>query len=695
MSENNFMSSGRLILQLGEQLIKDEIIAIVELVKNSYDADASKCYIEFLDDEFQKINKITIRDDGCGMSREIIENSWLKLGSDYKKKQLDEKKYSFKYNRLPIGEKGIGRLGLSKLGDIVRIITKQKNAKELEFIVNWREFEKSSNIEKIQITINENKNGKIFKEEEEGTYIEVSSLKNDWDKSLLRKVYKEILNLQSPFNKPSSFDIIYRCPNRLEVLKDIPKIKDILDSYLYKATFKIEESIAEIKYEFKPLEGMDKLEKKMIKVSIPLVKKGKSAKETIYYKLDKEKLSEIKGEILIFDKSHNILKNFVKKPNMLKSYLNDNGGIKVFRDGTRIYDYGSKGNDWLDFDRDRVNFPGEHLSNSIILGTIELGRETSKGLAEKTNREGFVENRTYEEFIEVLKIVLNEITRYRNQDKLLVRKLYDQAILQEPVISKISIIENQIKELEIDEKKKKKICDELGKLEKEYKDVQHTLSKCASQGLSLGIIIHELEKRVLELVERSVCVNDNQIVSLIKNISGLLVGYKEIIKIGVYKKLNIVKTISSAIANVEYRLKLHNVELVCNYKGKEGITFYGKEPLIISSIINIIDNSIYWLEFYNILNKKIYVDIVLYNGNNAILIADNGKGFIKSISPEMSLQPLISGKDEIGVGLGLYIVNESMKSQNGYVDFDMDNSFELSEEYKLGVKALLVFKGER
>lgn len=693
--ENNFMSSGRLILQLGEQLIKDEVIAIVELVKNSYDADASKCYIEFLGNNPGEIEKITIKDNGCGMSQDIIEKSWLRLGSDYKKKQLNEKIYSPKYGRLPIGEKGIGRLGLSKLGSVAKIVTKQKDLKELEFTVNWKDFEKSSNIESIQIQIYENQEGKIFKEDEEGTYIEISLLKNDWNKSLLRKVYKEILNLQSPFNKPSSFDIVYRCPDRLDVLRDVPKIKDMLESYLYKATFTITNDTADINYEFKPLEGMNKLEKKDIKISIPLIKKGKSIKDTIHYKLDEKNLSKIKGEILIFDKSHNILKNFIKKPNILKSYLNENGGIKVFRDGTRIYDYGSKGSDWLDFDRDRVNFPGEHLSNSIIIGAIELGRETSEGLAEKTNREGFVENKTYEDFIEILKIVLNEITRYRNKDKFLVRKLYDQTVLQEPVISKISTIENQIKELEIDDKKKKKIYTELDKLEKEYRGVQHTLSKCASQGLSLGIIIHELEKRVLELVERSSGVNDEQIVSLIKNISGLLIGYKEIIKIGSYKKLNIVKTISSAIANVEYRMRIHEVELVSDYKAKEGINFSGKEPLIISSIINIIDNSIYWLEFYNILNKKIYIDIVSYNGNNAILIADNGKGFIDSISPEMSLQPLISGKDDIGVGLGLYIVNESMKSQNGYITFDTCNEFELPKEYEFGVKALLVFKGEK
>lgn len=64
-----------------------------------------------------------------------------------------------------------------------------------------------------------------------------------------------------------------------------------------------------------------------------------------------------------------------------------------------------------------------------------------------------------------------------------------------------------------------------------------------------------------------------------------------------HTKINIVQVISSAIANVEYRLKVHEIELINNYISKAGISFKGKEPLIISSIINILDNSIYWLEF--------------------------------------------------------------------------------------------------
>jgi len=110
-----FEPRARLLLQLGDQLIKNNVIAIIELVKNSYDADATKVdvYMENVDSETEGV--IIIEDDGIGMSADIVENVWLEPGSDFKRKQIEANQFSKKFNRLPIGEKGIGRFGVHKL----------------------------------------------------------------------------------------------------------------------------------------------------------------------------------------------------------------------------------------------------------------------------------------------------------------------------------------------------------------------------------------------------------------------------------------------------------------------------------------------------------------------------------------------------------------------------------------------------
>ena len=97
----------------------------------------------------------------------------------------------------------------------------------------------------------------------------------------------------------------------------------------------------------------------------------------------------------VFDRDPNITRLLMGSKSQLKTYLDNNGGVRIYRDGVRVYDYGEKGNDWLDLDLRRVNRPATRISNNIVVGAIFLNREDSEDLVEKTNREGFVEKAAY------------------------------------------------------------------------------------------------------------------------------------------------------------------------------------------------------------------------------------------------------------------------------------------------------------
>ena len=107
-SKSVFKPRARLLLQLGDQLIKNENIAVLELVKNSYDADSRNVTIKMERVDDKGVGRIEILDDGVGMNEEVIKNAWLEPGSDYKEMQYKKNQRTPKYNRLPIGEKGIG-----------------------------------------------------------------------------------------------------------------------------------------------------------------------------------------------------------------------------------------------------------------------------------------------------------------------------------------------------------------------------------------------------------------------------------------------------------------------------------------------------------------------------------------------------------------------------------------------------------
>ena len=128
----SFKTRARIINQLGEQLIKNESIALLELIKNSYDADASTCLVEMVRPDNKLNGVIEVLDDGVGMDFSTLKTAWLEIGTSYKDdlRTNTQTRRSEKYHRLRLGEKGIGRLGVHRLGKKVEIVTRKKECKE-------------------------------------------------------------------------------------------------------------------------------------------------------------------------------------------------------------------------------------------------------------------------------------------------------------------------------------------------------------------------------------------------------------------------------------------------------------------------------------------------------------------------------------------------------------------------------------
>ena len=125
-----FRPKAQILLQLGEQLIKSESIAILELIKNSYDADATSVMVTMNDVDDREKGTIEIVDNGTGMDLYTVQNIWMEPGNTHKKEIVATSKRSA-LGRLPIGEKGIGRFGVHKLGKKIEMVTRSKDAMEV------------------------------------------------------------------------------------------------------------------------------------------------------------------------------------------------------------------------------------------------------------------------------------------------------------------------------------------------------------------------------------------------------------------------------------------------------------------------------------------------------------------------------------------------------------------------------------
>lgn len=694
----NFQPKARLLLQLGDQLIRSESIALLEIVKNSYDAKASVVRVFMKNVDIPSSGEIVIEDDGIGMDAEIIKNVWMQPGTDYKLKVIQSAKDSDRTGRIPIGEKGIGRFGVHKLGYQIELVSRKEGKKEIVLKVNWKDFETDDLLDNILVTLKERDKPEHFTGKKTGTKVIIRDLRNAWTKEAVREVYRSVNSLSSPFETLDSFKVLFNL-DRQEWLAGLVTFEDIKDHALYYAECLIKDNVIKhLKYEFRPWDTMPKLhgrkhELKNIRMVEEVLNDSTGKMEWVDIDLSTHKIGIIKFKLLIFDRTSKILSLGLTDKKGFRDYLNVNGGVRVFRSGIRVYDYGELSNDWLGLDIRRVNQPGKTLSNNIIIGAVYLDRVDSCNLEEKTNREGFVENVAYSKFLAAINFALDKILTERNFDKEKVRKLYSPDSPGEPVIGNLKILHDKI----IKEIPKGKFRDELIKIiknvEDDYKTINEIYTRSASAGLSLGIVIHEVEKIIDELLA---AVNETpshkHIVSLVKILHKTVSDYAGVIKQSSKSKEDLVEIIDQALSNIQFRIKAHKIEILKRYKDRTRINAVIKcaPNLIISTIINLIDNSIWWQNYANVKDKKIIIDITEeHKGYISIIIADNGPGF--SIPPEEAVKPFISDKPG-GMGLGLHLAYEVMNGQGGELIFPEPDDYDIPSGFKHGAILLLAFK---
>lgn len=283
---------------------------------------------------------------------------------------------------------------------------------------------------------------------------------------------------------------------------------------------------------------------------------------------------------------------------------------------------------------------------------------------------------------------MNIVETLRFEDKSHIRQLYGPTAKSEPVLNVIGdlkkFVDEKIREIPI----RNHINKYLLKIEADYKIVCDNLLKAAGAGLNMSVIVHEVEKIIAEvsLVLKKEKASDRAI-HLVEHLSSLIDGYAEIIRKSDKKTENVIKIIDNSLFNTEYRLRAHGVQVDRSYQEYSGSTkIKASRSLIIGAIMNVIDNSIYWLEKSKRLDKKIYVGLYEDDSYINIIFADNGVGFL--LPTDSITQPFVSAKQD-GIGLGLHIANEVLLAQNGLIRFPDYDDIAIPTDYKNG--AIIVF----
>ena len=671
-----FKPKARLILQVGDRLIANEKIAVSEVIKNSYDADARNVIVEMNNINDIEKGEIIILDDGKGMNLDILENVWMEPGTNYKENILSKHGTPL-FNRLPIGEKGIGRFGVHKLGHKIELISKQKGAKEVKLSINWNNFnsDKYLNEETVELAEKQTDDNNFFAKNESGTYIRITALRKEWEKRDFRTFYRNGMSLVSPFSSNDDFTIDIK--SNLSWEHGLIDIKHIKNQALW--YFKVTtdgSKIDKFTYKFKPYKYMDKLKERTVTEQDEYISVNNEIQRKVEKKF-KEIPSDgygnmtIEGYIFDFDKNSLDLSDINDKKG-IKDYVKENGGVRVYRDGMRIYDYGEFGNDWLGLDQARINAPTSKIGNRLILASISISRKDSTGLEEKTNREGFIDNEVLENFRDSVIFIINKVNFLRNIDKDKIRNIYKKEVdTEESTVSIIKKIEKKIANEKVVplEEDRIQIITHLKKIENNYSEMKDTLLKSAGSGLAYSLVIHEIGKMIAELKVRADKTNIPELRELTFKLNHTVEGITNLFVNSKLVSISAQEVISKSMKFFKYRTKSHNVEIIHNYLNSN-LLINCSENYIINALMNLVDNSIYWFKYHeNRLKeenrpRKIFVDIVETDDTVGILVADSGFGF--SIQPEAAILPFKTTKlAGDGMGLGLYFVNEIMKMHNG------------------------------
>ena len=385
---------------IGKELINDDNVAVMELVKNSYDAGARTVTVEFRNLKYiQEKHELLIVDDGCGMSLDDLLNKWLNLAYSIKRIQNAQN------NRLQAGNKGIGRFSCDRLGKKLDIYTKKKDSNIYQLQINWEDFENITDyniqINEIPMRLRNVSANEVIKETSydigvSGTIIKISNLRMEWvqfDGSLFNEVlnYQKLVSLKSTLEK-----LINKSQVESDDFKIFLKIDEIVD---HNETSYNKQINGEIKNKF--FEKLD-FNTTYINSAISddgkyIITKLKDRDKIIFKTIEKNtEFPELKNIKIILMHLNPYGKAYFKRQMGVRSV--DFGSVYFFINGFRIPPYGEIDNDSFGIEIRKRQGQRRYLGGRDIIGRIEIeDRENVFKII--SSREGVEQNEAFRQLV--------------------------------------------------------------------------------------------------------------------------------------------------------------------------------------------------------------------------------------------------------------------------------------------------------
>ena len=402
-----FRVHARALAALGRDLVTDDVVAVMELVKNSYDALATRVDVRVrpTGDSPGGEGYIEVADDGHGMDYDTVRDVWCVIATPSRAERPIAE--SGGRVRAVTGEKGLGRLAAARLGDSIQVHTKKTGSPALEFSLNWTDLFGIGNIGDAGISVSRLPDGSVSGEQ--GTTIRIGLLRSDWDRDKIENLGADLARLVSPFGA-EDFAIRLEAPDR-DGTADVRSVQ--LPEYMSEPKYRIAgtadaDGTIHWRYSYRPIGGTGGRDEARVEE-----RGGNGDTQPTCGPFE----FEIRAWDLSVDDTRDMAEHYREARSRIRGLIREHRGISLYRDDVLVLPKSDRARDWLGLDLRRISRVGTRLSTSQVVGYARITRESNPAITDTSDRERLVDNPAFATFRASLLRVVEILEIERDTDR--------------------------------------------------------------------------------------------------------------------------------------------------------------------------------------------------------------------------------------------------------------------------------------
>ncbi|MBU2984995.1 ATP-binding protein [Saccharophagus degradans] len=712
----------RIIRTIGDQLISGPEAAIIELVKNSYDAEATFAEVKFRYSVAEGFS-IIVKDDGHGMTYDDLVNNWLEPATDVK----TNKEWSKNNVRRLLGAKGIGRFAVSRLGEISLVTSSAKSpsAGKIEtssIYVDWSLFSADKYLEDVELDIVRDIESDVVAT---GVEIEISQLRDNWSKKQLERLILELRRISHPrgedrfsiyldiecFNSSnSSFEgrsVFIAQNDSIDALVDGAQLeKNLIQPFVFSevSDYRLEGVFADdgsFRGVFRIQRG-DNVEQNIETPALPVSD-------------DESSCGPVNIKLNVFDREVDAIESLFGRMNLnfssvgirkARKILTDISGISILRNNFRIRPYGDPDYDWLSLQAKRVQDPSKHLGSDQVSGYVEITGELQSGIVERSSREGLEVNGSFRRLKSLISNLLPHIEerRFDFREKAGIGRRPATNVQKARDASKLKQVTKALEKIPEEYRAKlitaiEKDATTINVVLDEVDAYQKILQSRAALGLVVAEVIHEGRRRLDPMLTSIKTLKADYKYAFSEDRVGQL--YREnfpaeietLLSCGtglgrLFKRLDPISgrrrgrpasfklsdVLSDTLSIMSHTLESNSIAVECEVSLNSKC--YGYREDLHAVLLNIIENASYWLSTTNDRKRIISIGAQKKDCRLYLTVANNGPEIDEAYRSRL-FDAGFSLKSD-GTGLGLAIAREACRASKGDLMLDesvVDTSF--------------------